>query len=289
MSKLCLNSLWGKFGQSNDLDHREYFRDADYNKFVRKCADPRNKIKAWDIIGDVVELRYGDTSEAQLDNPLVSEITAAFTTASARIRLYRCMSWFDESQLLYCDTDSIIYLYDRTNPLHKTPSKDAIDLPPTVSFGKGLGQWSNEMAEGEHGVEIVASGAKSYSYVCNTGRVVLKMKGITHDEANSKKIDFTRMRDMVLNFGIEGKDILKDTLNSEPRFSFSTDAAKQVITKFLSRSIRLTINEKRSLNGFDTLPFGYVGPLGIANKEPPSKRKAAKKKQEQASSSSSVV
>ena len=115
------------------------------------------------------------------------------------------------------------------------------------------------------------------------------MKGITHDEANSKNIDFTRMRDMVLNFGIEGKDILKDTLNSEPRFSFSTDAAKQVITKFLSRSIRLTINEKRSLNGFDTLPFGYVGPLGIANKEPPSKRKAAKKKQEQASSSSSVV
>jgi hypothetical protein len=288
MSKLCLNSLWGKFGQSNDLDHREYFRDEEYNKFVRKFMDPRNKIKSWDVIGDCVELKYGDASEAQLDNPLVSEITAAFTTASARIRLYRLLNWFHHSQILYCDTDSVIYVYDKTNPLHKKPSNNAADLPPTVSFGNGLSQWSNELAPGEYIEEIVIGGAKSYSFKCNTGRIVMRQKGITQDEANSKLINFEKMRDMVLNLGVEGKD----TLKSAERFSFSTNAEKQVITKFISRSIRSTVDQKRSLNGFDTLPFGYVGPLGIANAEPPNTRRQATKKakkQEQASSSSSIV
>jgi hypothetical protein len=283
MSKLCLNSLWGKFGQSNDLDHREYFRESDYNKFVRKFVDPRNKIKAWDVIGDCVELKYGDASEAQLDNPLVSEITAAFTTASARIRLHRYASWFHPSQIIYCDTDSVIYVYDKTNPLHKKPSNEAVGLPPTVSFGKGLSQWSNELGEGEHIVEIVIGGAKSYSYRTNLGRIVMRQKGITQDEANSKLINFEAVKDMVLN---------NKTLKTVARFSFSTNAQKEVITKFIGKSIHSTVDQKRSLNGFDTLPFGYVGPLGIANAEPPkASRQATKKakKQEQASSSSSIV
>jgi hypothetical protein len=198
------------------------------------------------------------------------------------------LNWFHHSQILYCDTDSAIYVYDKTNPLHKKPSKDATDLPPTVSFGNGLSQWSNELAPGEHIEEIVIGGAKSYSYRCNTGRIVMRQKGITQDEANSKLINFEKMRDMVLNLGVEGKD----TLKSAERFSFSTNAEKQVITKFISRSIRSTVDQKRSLNGFDTLPFGYVGPLGIANAEPPNTRRQATKKakkQEQASSSSSIV
>ena len=37
---------------------------------------------------------------------------------------------------------------------------------------------------------------------------------------------------------------------------------KDIITNHVSRSIRSTINEKRTINGLDTLPFGWVSKTG---------------------------
>jgi hypothetical protein len=69
------------------------------------------------------------------------------------------------------------------------------------------------------------------------------------DAANSKIITFETMRDMVLN---------NTSIKSEERYTFRWDAkTKDVITNFLSRSIRSTVNSKRTIDGYDTLPFGY--------------------------------
>ncbi len=66
MAKLCLNSLWGKFGQRGDLDHREYYHEAQRTKFIQKKPDPRFKIKSWYIIKEhCVELKSGDVEQAQ--------------------------------------------------------------------------------------------------------------------------------------------------------------------------------------------------------------------------------
>ena len=32
---------------------------------------------------------------------------------------------------------------------------------------------------------------------------------------------------------------------------------KDIITKYISRSIKSTVKEKRTVDGFDTLPYGY--------------------------------
>jgi hypothetical protein len=142
-----------------------------------------------------------------------------------------------------------MFIYNKTNPLHKYPSNDAIDLPEHVKFGKGLGEWEDEMAEGEFIIEFVFGGAKSYSYKTNAGKTVIKQKGITMDAANSKIITVETMRDMVLN---------NPSIKSEDRYTFRWDAkSKDVITQLLSRSIRSTVNSKRSIDGYDTLPFGY--------------------------------
>ena len=43
-----------------------------------------------------------------------------------------------------------------------------------------------------------------------------------------------------------------------PRFTFAwTAVSKDVITKHIGRSVRSTIGEKRLVDGFDTVPFGY--------------------------------
>jgi hypothetical protein len=57
------------------------------------------------------------------------------------------------------------------------------------------------------------------------------------------------MKDMILN---------NTEIQSEPRFQFRWDAvSKDVITKHIGRSIRSTIKEKRTIDGYDSLPFGY--------------------------------
>ena len=69
------------------------------------------------------------------------------------------------------------------------------------------------------------------------------------DAANSKIITFETMRDMVLN---------NTSIKSEDRYTFRWDAkSKDIVTKFIGRSIRSTVNSKRTIDGWGTLPFGY--------------------------------
>ena len=52
----------------------------------------------WYIVnGGCVELWYTYKLDTCLEPEFVSEITAAFTTANARIRLYNMLDWLDEN------------------------------------------------------------------------------------------------------------------------------------------------------------------------------------------------
>ena len=75
------------------------------------------------------------------------------------------------------------------------------------------------------------------------------------------------MRDMVLNTTEKGPiDNKKDKefdhtrqIQSKDRFQFKWDPKKKdIVTTHISRSIRPTINEKRTIDGLDRLPLGCV-------------------------------
>ena len=56
ISKICLNSFWGKFGQRMDLENYEFIND--YNTLLRKVTDPKLATTTWNIINEkCVELR----------------------------------------------------------------------------------------------------------------------------------------------------------------------------------------------------------------------------------------
>ena len=79
------------------------------------------KDKKWHIMNNsCVELRYEDNEDMKIEADYISEVTAVFTTANARMRLYDMLDWLDPSQILYTDTDSVFLVYDKTNPLHRT-------------------------------------------------------------------------------------------------------------------------------------------------------------------------
>jgi hypothetical protein len=103
------------------------------------------------------------------------------------------------SQLIYCDTDSVIFLYDKTNEHHKYPTNDDKTKPTNIRFGDALGEWENEFGHGEWIDEIVVGGAKSYSYRTNKGKITIKQKGITLDRANSNVFTFDNVRNTILN------------------------------------------------------------------------------------------
>ena len=119
-----------------------------------------------------MELKYSDTDDSDIEATYISEITAAFTTANARMRLHDSLAWLHLSQICYCDTDSVMFIYNKTNPLHKYPANDTIDLPKRVKFGKGLGEWENELKEGEFINEFVFFGVQNHIH---TKRTLVKL------------------------------------------------------------------------------------------------------------------
>ena len=59
IAKICLNSLWGKFGQRNNLNSYEFI--SNHNEFQRYMMDDKIRPKGFDIINeDLVEIRYQD-------------------------------------------------------------------------------------------------------------------------------------------------------------------------------------------------------------------------------------
>jgi hypothetical protein len=117
----------------------------------------------------------------------------------------------------------------------------------------------------------VIGGAKSYSYktkhgCTKKGTVQVKQKGNTLEMANDEVVNFDTMREMVLNTTENGPVDPKKSAEFDPtrqikskeRLQFKWDSqSKDIITQHISRSIRSTINEKRTIDGLDTLPFGW--------------------------------
>ena len=104
---------------------------------------------------------------------------------------------------------------------------------------------------------------------------MVKRKGITLDRANDKVVKFETMKNIVLNtkpfhdlddvgqqeWLNEMKERGIDDLEfkSMERHQFKWDnQTKDIVTKYIARSIKSTVKEKRTIDGYDTLPFGYV-------------------------------
>ena len=117
IAKLCLNSLWGKFGQRSNLDSYEFYDESKYIVFINRLLSNKIETKSWNIINEnCVEHHYNENFEDIIESTNISEITAIFTAANARARLYSLLEWLDPSQFLYCDTDRCFILYDLYNP-----------------------------------------------------------------------------------------------------------------------------------------------------------------------------
>ena len=117
IAKLCLNSLWGKFGQRNNMMQTEYVKNPSifYKTLLNDKIDDLN---IHFINDDMVEMTY-NMKDQFIDNSNDTNIyIAAFTTSHARIMLYKL-----DDNVLGFDTDSCWYIEKENGPKIKTGDK----------------------------------------------------------------------------------------------------------------------------------------------------------------------
>jgi len=143
--KLLINSLWGRFGLRRNLPAHMFVTDS--SDVFEIMDDPANQIT--NIISlheNMALMTYQKSSISALEmNNDANVYIAAITTAYARIELYKQMNMLKE-RVVYCDTDSIIYI-DKEGENLKT--------------GPFLGELTNELSNGDHIVRFISGVPKT--------------------------------------------------------------------------------------------------------------------------------
>lgn len=183
---------------------------------------------------DMVEVRH--TPKVEFAEPLITSniVIAAFTTASARLRLYEALEIVNK-RVLYMDTDSIVYIGSGPEPVE----------------GNSLGELKSELKPAEHIVKFLSAGAKNYGYLTNTGNCELKVRGFTLNRMARQTLNFGTMEDIILN-------------NNDKRIlvNMGTTIKKGIKTKSLhtvpyKKSYRMVFDKRILLEDHTSIPFGY--------------------------------
>lgn len=128
VAKICLNSLWGKFGQRQNMSQTEYVTDV--RRFYEILLDDRlTDINVNYLTEETVQMNYKFKDYYVENNTSTNIYIALFTTANARLRLYEKLNELGEAVIM-CDTDSVVYFDDGEN---------------TVKTGDMLGEWTDEL------------------------------------------------------------------------------------------------------------------------------------------------
>ena len=143
IAKMCLNSLWGKFGQRNNMKQHKYVTEP--KEFYKILLNEKiDNLFIQFLTEDMVQMTY-DLKNQFVDNSNDTNIfIAAFTTSHARLKLYDVLDTLGE-QVLGFDTDSVWYVQ---RPGGKT-----------IETGDMLGELTDELG-GDKIVEWCGTGAK---------------------------------------------------------------------------------------------------------------------------------
>lgn len=234
IAKLCLNSLWGKFGQRTNLAQTEYVNTT--KRYFELYRD--NTIDNFTVLPineEIVKVTY-TLKDQFVDNYNNTNIyIAAFTTSHAREMLYEVLDKLGDRVLGY-DTDSVWY---------KTFDGDSV----VIETGDSLGDLTDEL-EGDKIVKWVGSGPKSYAYETLEEIVVCKTKGFTLNYENSLKINFDSMLQMVKG---EISQIITERKNAITR----DPKRMEIVNKDQLKSLSYEYNKRMVLENYDTVPYGY--------------------------------
>ncbi|XP_072400379.1 uncharacterized protein [Diabrotica undecimpunctata] len=237
VAKLCLNSLWGKFGQRVNLSQTEYITNCKrwYEILLDDTLDITNCLF---FDNDMAQVIFCVKEQFLEKSTQTNVFIAAFTTANARLRLYDMLDKLVEA-VVYFDTDSVVYINDGLN---------------TVETGELLGDWSDELPADDYIIEFFSTGPKSYTFKTKLGREVTKINGFTLNYENSLYLN----RDVLVDIITEKLD---NTVLYYDQICRDVHTKNIVTTERVSKTFRMDYNKRRPLPEnnriIDTLPWGF--------------------------------
>ena len=237
ISKICLNSLWGKFGQNPKVKHSEYIdNERDFYRLI--LNDKIEQISLSFLNDTMVYANYEMRDEFVRTSYNTNIYIACFTSSWARLRLYNMLEKLDRN-VCYCDTDSIVYIEnEQTKPI------------TDKYIGDGLGEWTDELG-GNHMEYWCCAQAKDYGYILNNGKQAGKVKGFRVNAESEQKLT-NEQRVKLIKGAINHVDVKYNLFNIKNCEIVTTCMVKQWAFKFDKRIIR-----KIGEDDIDTLPYGY--------------------------------
>lgn len=183
LAKLMLNSFWGKFGQKSNKCKVEGIRSP--ARFHELLQDDSRNIHSVRVVNDeMIEVVYSYQPECEPVKINLNIFIACFTTCWARLKLYEGIQHLKHDQVLYFDTDSLIYVW-----------KEGL---PELPLGNYLGEFTNELDEGDFIIEFASAGPKNYGYRTQKGKMECKVRGFSLNVRGQEQLNFDILRDNVL-------------------------------------------------------------------------------------------
>ena len=249
IAKLCLNSLWGKFGQRLNMPKNEIISDK--NSFNKIMFSDKFTGQAWNMIDDErMEIRYKSKDEFIDDDYNTNIAVASFTTSHARLRLYWALERLNK-QVLYHDTDSVVYVYDKNNPKHFR-----------ITNGDLLGEWTDELDGVDMCGTFLGAGPKNYSYETTDGELHTKIKGFTLDYDATREGKLTHKNMEVM---IDNRDNKELKVPVKYNMICRNKKTKILTTKPQTKNYGFCYTKREILEEvdgvLDTIPFGYIAPI----------------------------
>lgn len=184
----------------------------------------------------------------------LSLVTGAYTTAQARLLLYEQLHRL-QHRMLYCDTDSIIYI--ENVDVHN-------EYKPSI--GMNIGDLTDEITSigpDAYISEFCSVGPKSYSIRIKLSKncdaeekEISKLKGFICTSASKKNLSFDNYKKMVFGCcnkagAIDKHTIVSKTKNINRRNFFN------VVTIEQQKSFGFTYDKRIVTDAFGTIPYGY--------------------------------
>jgi hypothetical protein len=237
VTKLMLNSFWGRYAMNSNKMQVKFI--SKINEWYELITDDKYEIHDIDFTSEeTVTVFYKIKEDFNEGSNQVNVVIASFVTAYARLKLYSELEKIS-NRVIYFDTDSIIYI------------SNGVDYEPKL--GDYLGELTNEIdsKNGNHIVEIICAGPKNYAYELDTGFQKCVIKGFTLNYISSLKLNFSSMKDMVLNNN-------KDTIKVD-QLKFIRDKSNWNIQTGIIQKLYSFVYDKRIIkNNLDTMPYGYI-------------------------------
>ena len=238
--------MWGKLTERSNRTQTKFISEP--KELYRFLATPGIEVTNLTFANDdVVWISWKFTAEERVPSLRhTNEVIGAYVTAGARIHLYRYLDRVGEN-VLYCDTDSILYVQPR-------------DEPPLIDTGDNLGDMTSELKPGQYIAEFVSGGPKNYAYrmldAQGRSETVCKVRGITLNYTASQLVNFDVIRDMILNREPDSV-VVVHTDHKIKRKKRRSKGAVSIITEPEDKRYRISFFKRRRLNDNNSVPFGY--------------------------------